>query len=357
MKKGAAIAGVVLIAGLVVFFVLEGRFMLEGGRAPWAVINDDMGVLEQTLEEGVSQEELQKAFGRAVGRDHLVALRLLADRGAEINRHGSGCYLASSLRFGRPGTGRALLQLGADPNRCDVGRAKMMEDAIVFGHDRVPQQDMIYIMSKLYTAGVDVAPAKASAASYHLDQVGVYLDAPGADVVAVSSDPALLPRGEPGSVEWDDLKALCEGGTAPTAAAYQKQEGASAPIAFFERRFETWRWPGVGAPGQVRLPRWWLSFKEPANTQLVACVEAIDPRRVKECRYEGRGGGISVYDTTWKITIREAKTGTVVDEQSFAMQASRSCDILKHGTDQEGQFPFYGQKLKTMLAPHVGGPS
>ncbi len=233
----------------------------------------------------------------------------------------------------------------------------MMDEAIRFGRQRVPQQDMVFILSRLYKPGVDVQAAKASAAKHGLDRVVAYLEAPGGDVVAVENDPSLLPRGEPGSVEWDDLKALCEGEVVPTAAKYRRQDGAAAQVAFFERRFKKWRWPGAGGPGQVQLPRWWLSFKEPADTQLVACVDALDRQRVKECRYKGPGGGISVYDVTWKVTVREAKTGKVVAEQSFPMKASRQCDVLKRGTNQEGQFPFYGRRLKTLLTPLVGGPA
>jgi len=355
--KKAVIGGVVLvIGGLVAFFVLEGRFMLEGGRAPWAVINDDMDVLREALKTGVSAEEKQDALGRAVGRGNIEALGLLVEAGADVNHTKDNCYLENTFRFSRAAMGKALLDHGADPSVCKNPRAKMMDEAIRYGNADIPEQDLVFIMSKLYADGEDVSAALASAQKYKLDDVIAYLKAPGGEVAASKNNPSLLPKGKPGSVSRDDLKTVCDGKALPDAAEYKKQEGAAAQIYYFERRFKQWRWPGRG-PGQPRLPRWWFSFKEPANTQLVACVDALDKKKVKECRYEGAGGGISVYDTTWKITLRETKTGKLVGEESFPMKASQKCDFLKWGKTQEGQFPNYGDKLQSFLTPHVGGPT
>ncbi|MCP4501293.1 MAG: hypothetical protein GY822_15140 [Deltaproteobacteria bacterium] len=119
------------------------------------------------------------------------------------------------------------------------------------------------------------------------------MDAPGEEVQAVQNDASLLPKGEPGSVSFDDLQTVCEGKALPTAAAYQKQVGVSSTIMFNERRFNSWGWPGR-APGQPQLPGWWYSFKEPANTQLVICVDATEKNRIDDCRYEGGGGSIAL---------------------------------------------------------------
>ncbi len=360
MKGAIATVSLLVVAGLVVFFVLEGRFMLEGGRAPWAVINNDVAVLKEALQKGVSDEERHKAFGRAVGRGNLEAMDLLLDAGADVNQRPSPqspCTLFATLRFGRPAVAKALLQRGADPSRCDEPAAALMDNALRYGRGDAPQQDLVFILSKLYKPGTDLTEVKALAAKHKLDQVAAWLEHPEQAVAAVDNNIALLPKGEPGSVDQDDLRALCEEGTAvATAAPYKKQAEVASPMYFFERRFETWRWPGVGGPGQPQLPTWWFSFQEKADTQLVACVDAVDKKRVKECHYKGPGGGISVYDATWTVTVKEARTGRVVVEKSFPMQASRQCDVIKFGKDQEGQFPDYGAKLQDVMAALVGGP-
>ncbi len=61
-KKGIVILVVlVLVGGFAAWFFLEGRFMVEGGRAPWAVINEEPEVLKEALKAGVDAEELSSA--------------------------------------------------------------------------------------------------------------------------------------------------------------------------------------------------------------------------------------------------------------------------------------------------------
>ncbi|MCK5802006.1 MAG: hypothetical protein KAI66_04200, partial [Lentisphaeria bacterium] len=163
------------------------------------------------------------------------------------------------------------------------------------------------------------------------------------------------PQGKAGSLSMDDLKKVCAGEAQSDAASYVKQASNTSKLYYFEKRYEDWRWPGRG-PGMPELPAWWTDFKEPANTQLVVCVDLTDKTKVQDCRYKGGGDGISAYEATITLTLYESKTGRKVDTNTFKKGAP-TCPVVKMGRQQEGLFPAYSKELKTFLAPHVGGPT
>src|SRR5688572_10824606 len=112
MKK--VVVAVLLLGVAAVVWVAWGRFAVEGGRAPWAVINRRPDVLEAALAAGVSDGEKQRALDRAVGRNEERAAATLLRAGASPEPNGL-CHLGGAVRFGRPGIARLLLEAGAQP--------------------------------------------------------------------------------------------------------------------------------------------------------------------------------------------------------------------------------------------------
>ncbi|MBN2495385.1 MAG: ankyrin repeat domain-containing protein [Deltaproteobacteria bacterium] len=353
----------VLVGAFAAWFVLHGRYVVEGGRAPWAVINERPDVLKEALAAGIDKEEMDEAFGRAVGRSNLEALEMLLEAGASPNPAQKGrCYLDGSTRHGRVKVSRLLLERGADPRRCQTDPSTMMAFLVAYGAGEAPQGELIGALAPLVAAGgsadktgVDyVGSALQEAEKRKLDQVVAYLKDPTAAPGVAQAD-GEQPRGKSGSLELDDLKRVCAGEGLADAAPYVKQAGRASLVYYFERRSDEYRWPGRG-PGRPSLPRWWTSWEDPSHTQLVACVDLSEKKKVQDCRYEGGGGGISVYDAKVKMTLYEAKTGRRVDARSFDKSGPR-CPIVKSGSEQEGLYPSYSKELEAFLAPHVCGPS
>ncbi|MCP4501294.1 MAG: hypothetical protein GY822_15145 [Deltaproteobacteria bacterium] len=115
MKKLAMML-LVVVGGLADFFVLEGRFMVEGGRAPWAVINDDMELLSAQIQKGIPKEELEAAFKKSIYRSNIPAAKILVEAGGDVNAEEG--FLSGPIRWGKLDIVKMLLQLGADPLQC-----------------------------------------------------------------------------------------------------------------------------------------------------------------------------------------------------------------------------------------------
>ena len=86
-KLGWSLIGIGVTGALAAGWMLEGRYLVEGGRAPWAVINARHDVLAQALSAGVSDEEKQDALSRAVQRKDFAALarQHSQDPGSAVN--------------------------------------------------------------------------------------------------------------------------------------------------------------------------------------------------------------------------------------------------------------------------------
>jgi hypothetical protein len=358
MKKLIVI--LVVLGGLTAFFVLEGRYLVEGGRAQWAVINHRNDFLKETLAKGASKEDIQKAFSRS---SDVEAMRMLLAAGASPDpaSSGQGCKLDSLAMYGNIEATSFLLQAGADPKQCRYDPTTLMAMAIVHGGGESPQEEIVRTLAHLIKAGgnpngksQDGGTPLEEARRGNLSQVVRFLENPG-DVREPAATGEVLPTGKAGSYQLEDFKQVCAGKGLENAAPYVLQKGRASSLYYFERRNEDYRWPGRG-PGRPTLPNWWTSWDEPANTQLVACVHFVDKKQVDSCHYQGAGGGITVYAATVEITLYEAKTGKKIAETSFKKEGP-SCPGVKSGTDQEGLYPVYEQELKAFLASYVGGPA
>jgi hypothetical protein len=121
-----------------------------------------------------------------------------------------------------------------------------------------------------------------------------------------------------------------------------------------EVRGETVFYPG--GPDSI-LPRWWTASDDLRHTQVVACARVLDKKSAKECRYEGGGGGITIFHASYELSVREAKTANVLSTKTVMLQAdSLHCDLMKFGSKQEGVYPKYGAELAALVRPIIGAP-
>jgi hypothetical protein len=363
-RIGWGIIGVVTVGGLTAWWLLQGRYLVEGGKAPWAVINQRHDVLEEVLASGVSAEEKDDALRRAASKRDVKALQMLLAAGASPNPPRKGfCLLSSLTRYGEVKMAGLLIEGGADPLLCDIDIPTMVAELITYGHDDAPESEILWTLSLLIARDPDKNAAGrwdsalVEARKYQVPQVAAFLEDPSAKTAARPKDTAgERPLGKSGSLDLDDLKTVCTGAALADAAPYVKQDGYAAQVYYFERRHEGFFWPGRG-PGNPNLPEWWTSWDDPSHTQLVACIDAVEKAKINVCYYEGEGGGITLYDATYTLTLYEARTGQKLDSKTFAKKLDPSCPMVKSGTAQEGLFPPYSDELKAFLMPYVGGPS
>ena len=365
MNKTAVnlLVGVLVLGGLVAGWFFYVRYAVEGGKVVWAVRNGEHEVLSEALEEGAEQQAMNEAIRIAVGDNDREAAQMLHKAGASINpTDGGSCEFASVIRFGEVEAAALALDVGADPSACEQSPLQMMDDLVRFGHANAPQSTIIRVMAALVEAGGEPLASQeeagpsilALAEKYDLDKVAKYLRAPDAYDPPSEGDKLGRPHGTPGAVEIDDLADVCYGKGVEDAAPYEKSEEYVASVFYFEKRDDVWRYPGRRQG--VTLPKGWTTWDEPADAQLVACVDLSDKTRADKCEYEGDGDDVYVYSANVEVALREAKTGNLVDKFTEKMTPAGGCPSVEFGEEQEGIYPSYDEQLQAFLKPHVGGP-
>jgi hypothetical protein len=343
MKK--LIIAVAILAPLVGVWIFYGRFAVEGGKAPWAIINERSDVLKEAVKTA-SQKEKDDALSRAASKERIADMRVLLKAGAnpEGDRQPAWCI----LKIPGPEVISVLLEAGADPARCDKP-GELMAQFIESNRERGSEQELIQVLRQLIDRGLKPDPESIAAAEKHkLAEVAAFLKDPASAKVI---DPASIPKaarlGDNSNPDRDDLKKICDGEGLAKLPAYQKQPGALSPVIYFEKRLEgDWRWPGQ------LLPRWWSTFDDLSHTQVVACVRVVDKKVAQECRYQGGGGGVNIYDATFEIFVRDAKTGKILSQKTAPLKAtSTRCPFIKFGKQSEGQYPDYTAELKSLVEP------
>lgn len=117
------------------------------------------------------------------------------------------------------------------------------------------------------------------------------------------------------------LRMVCDGDGIANAAPYAKTAGKPSPVAYL---YKDATFPADAAEFKLLTPsqlRPW-STRAVKDVQLVACVAVTQSEKVKECPFN-TGAVLELYSTTTTVTIREAATGKVVEEQTLRDDASK----------------------------------
>ncbi len=123
-------------------------------------------------------------------------------------------------------------------------------------------------------------------------------------------------------LEEMDLATVCAGTPEPRARAYDKDGPNAHGIIQFIRGSED-------KEMERSEPRILSDFapEKPQDVELVACAVRTSQTKVETCDYEG-GHHIETFDATYEISIREARTGAVLQTQSVPV-AAPSCVMFK----------------------------
>lgn len=356
MKKLVKVlVGVVVLAGLVAGWILYGRFAVEGGRLVWAAVNKRLDVLQEALPTS-DQAQKDRALVFAVQRGPVEAVELLLAAGAKPNPSAPGnCLLQSAIHLGGTEIMRKLLEAGGDPKLCRDPNG-MAGEFLSRSFDRAPEVELIWILRMLAERGIPLegkgvfGRALDIATEKKLGKVLDYLRNPAR---APIEDPAKAPKlarlGSGAPIDRDALRAVCSGEGVAGQPAYQLQPGLVSPLVYFEQTGEKWRYPGE------LLPRWWSSSDDLRHTQLVACARVVDKRAVESCSYKNLSSRVTIYDATFELSLREARTGKPLATKTVALPAdSRTCPMLKWGSSEEARWPSYAAELEALVRPLIG---
>lgn len=111
------------------------------------------------------------------------------------------------------------------------------------------------------------------------------------------------------------LRMVCDGDAIANAAPYVKTPGKASPVAYL---YKDLTFPADATEFHHSTPsplRPWAT-RTVADVQLVACVTVTQSQKVKECPFN-TGAVLELYSTTATVTIREAATGKVLEEQTL----------------------------------------
>lgn len=344
MKK-LAIAFAILVP-LVLVWIFWGRFAVEGGKATWSIINDRPDVLEAALKSGVSDKDRDEAFGRALSKGRAKEARLLHAAGAKLDRPGF-CSVGSAARWGDVKAVQLHLELGLGPATCaDKDRALIIPDFIQYASGRASEGELIETLKQLRQQGAPLDAQKALAVTRNLKDVAAWVRDP--DGAAAAPVKKLSLVGDGPSIERDALKNVCLGEGVAQLPVYSKKPGEVSPILNFERRGDE-----IFFPGRV-FPEWWTPWNDLRHVQVVACARVVDKKVANQCRYEGSGGGITIYDATYELELREAKTGKRIDGKTVSLTSDHNCPVVKFEKHQTGIYPRYEGELEALARAHIG---
>lgn len=346
MKKLVITLGI--LGPLVVVWIFYGRFAVEGGKATWSIINDRPDVLEAALKSGVSDKDKSEAFSRALGKGKAKEARMLAAAGAKLDASKRGfCQVGSAARWGDVKAVQLYLEFGADPSKCsEKDRALIIPDFIQYGAGRASEGELIETLKLLRQKGAPLDAEKALAVAGKMKEVAAWVRAPDAATTAPVKKLALA--GDGPELERDALKDVCLGNGVAQLPVYSKRPGEVSPILNFERRGDE-----IFFPGRV-LPEWWTPWSDLRHVQVVACARVVEKKVANECRYEGTGNGLTIYDATYELELREAKTGKRIDGKTVALVADHSCPMVKFEKEHMGRYPNYEAELQALARPHLG---
>jgi hypothetical protein len=122
---------------------------------------------------------------------------------------------------------------------------------------------------------------------------------------------------------FTQLDAVCSGSRVPQAAKYSASGTHRVHLAYFpsdEQSITSEDFPsGYPTVDEGRI--------DPAKFDLVACVRGVVGKKKATCPFTG-GKTLELYDGDFEVTLRESRTGKVVETKTFTGSSSAYCPEL-----------------------------
>jgi len=154
-------------------------------------------------------------------------------------------------------------------------------------------------------------------------------------------------------LEEMDLAAVCAGTPEPRAKAYDKDGPNAHGIVQFARASDDKEMESVHANLLSDF-----TPEKPQDVEIVSCAVRTSQTKAETCDYEG-GHHVETYDATYEITIREARTGAVLQTRSVPVGAP-SCAMFK-SFDKTTEHAYPSPEHRTaelvagLVVPREGG--
>ncbi len=134
-------------------------------------------------------------------------------------------------------------------------------------------------------------------------------------------------------LEEMDLATVCAGVAEPRAKAYAKDGPNGHGIVVFERGGED---KEMTAPTPKLLSE--FAPEKPQDVELVACAVRTAQTKVETCDYSD-DHHLEIFDATYEISIREARTAAVLETKTVSMAAPRCWDFTRFKEKTEKAYP------------------
>ncbi len=155
-----------------------------------------------------------------------------------------------------------------------------------------------------------------------------------------------------------EFTQVCRGTGLETASSYST-EGGVHPLVVLEGEDPEYSYSSVTLPDG-----WETAYETFETTELVACLNRVSTTPVELCEgYEDEESGIAwsvqTFDSTYDLTLRDAKTAEIIAEQSFE-GPSDGCPMFSFFTegdpDPAPEYDVPSAEIEVFLKTFVTGP-
>ena len=151
-----------------------------------------------------------------------------------------------------------------------------------------------------------------------------------------------------------DFADVCTALPIKTAKAYDKKAGNTSHTYLFYRENAQSQY----MQRSMTLPKdWEVDWQNAADTQLVACVNAVKGEKKDSCEFtiDGQGYTLELYDADYEVKLYEAQTGKLVTETVLKLQAQKcpKYQMFNKGEKVKEKLPDFKQPLTEFLKPFV----
>ena len=161
------------------------------------------------------------------------------------------------------------------------------------------------------------------------------------------------PPAAPAPLTDDDIRAVCDGKAAAGAKAYSKTDPSAHAMAIFLKA-GTSEFQDEDIPPLRRF-----SPQKPEQTELVACVTRTAAAKKDACEFDSSKPShfLDMYEATFELTVREAKTAAVVATKTATLPQNGCPMFHSFSSEREDDYPAPDAPLLQLASPLVVPPN